>query len=214
MKTETDVKRILFYGDSLVFGKVSGANERLDAKSRFTGMIQDKLGDQYEIIENGLRGRTLVGDNLFFEDRDGLKQFGSVIGTQLPVDTIIILLGSNDANLKSRTSPEDISNALDEYLKKLSEWVSFLEVAMPEVVLAIPTPINEANYDEGAGKIFGPGANERLSAISAEIREWAGKNSVRVVDLSSVKPGSGDGVHLEESGNKEVAELLAKSLTS
>lgn len=78
MNTNIAAKQIMVYGDSYVFGKIPGGL-RYDAATRFTGVMQSYLGDGYEIIEEGLRGRTLSGENGFFPRRDGLSQFDGII---------------------------------------------------------------------------------------------------------------------------------------
>ena len=50
--------RILCYGDSLTFGHDVETDTRFNALERWTGILQKTLGVNYEIIEEGLGGRT------------------------------------------------------------------------------------------------------------------------------------------------------------
>lgn len=59
MNTNISAKRILIYGDSYVFGKIP-SGLRYDSATRFTGVMQSYLGSDYEIIEEGLRGRQFL----------------------------------------------------------------------------------------------------------------------------------------------------------
>lgn len=63
MNSNPKAKRILCYGDSNTWGYIPGTAKRHDTKTRWTGMLQDKLGDEYEIIEEGLNSRTTIIDD-------------------------------------------------------------------------------------------------------------------------------------------------------
>lgn len=52
------MKRILCFGDSLTWGFIPGSGERYDETKRWTKLLQKKLGNHYEIIENGISGRV------------------------------------------------------------------------------------------------------------------------------------------------------------
>jgi len=98
MNTNISAKQILIYGDSYVFGIIPGGNgARYDSSTRYTGVAQNYLGSDYNIIEEGMRGRTISGENGFFPHRDGLKAFDGIIGSHFPLDLVIIGLGTNDS---------------------------------------------------------------------------------------------------------------------
>ena len=58
------MKRILCYGDSNTWGTDDKTHNRLDEKTRFTKLLQKKLGKNFEVIEEGLRSRTLAIDDI------------------------------------------------------------------------------------------------------------------------------------------------------
>ena len=51
-------KRILIYGDSNTYGFDPDTFGRFDENTRWTKVCQKLLGDEYEIIEEGMCGRT------------------------------------------------------------------------------------------------------------------------------------------------------------
>ena len=51
-------KRILCFGDSNTWGYVPATGKRYPVGVRWTSLLQEKLGDGYEIIEEGLNSRT------------------------------------------------------------------------------------------------------------------------------------------------------------
>ena len=54
------MKRIVCFGDSNTFGHNPLDGSRLPRDQRWTGILSDLLGEEYEIIEEGLCGRTTV----------------------------------------------------------------------------------------------------------------------------------------------------------
>lgn len=213
MKTDLTAKRVLFYGDSLVFGKVSGENKRLDSKTRFTGVVQDILGSNWEIIEEGLRARTLYGENSFFPERNGLEQFGPIVGSHLSIDVLVLFLGTNNANSTASPRSEDVSDAIRQYLDKLKFWSEFLSVSLPRLIIVLPPAITETNYDEASQKIFGEGAANKVSELCSYLEYAAKSQGIDTLTASEhCAPASGDGIHLDQAGNQSLAVALVQKI--
>ena len=66
-------KRILAFGDSNTWGYIPGTAERYDEDTRWTKLLEKKLGDGYEVVEEGLTGRTTVFDTGFDDLLNGKK---------------------------------------------------------------------------------------------------------------------------------------------
>ncbi len=209
MNANPSAKRILLYGDSLVFGKASGPNKRLSGDVRFSVLLQKQLGNDYEIIEEGLRARTLEGENAIAKHRNGLEQFPSVLGSHLPLDLVIIMLGTNDCNATAQKTPQQIAEGLRNYPPIIGEWAKHFEVPLSKILIVAPPRINQNFYDELMGQIFGPEAGEKAAALPALYQIEAKNLKTEFLDISKVcEPAKGDGVHLDESGNKAVADSL------
>lgn len=65
---------ILCFGDSNTYGYRPDGSGRFDADTRWTGLLQKKLGTNDRIIEEGLCGRTTVFSDELREGRRGLEQ--------------------------------------------------------------------------------------------------------------------------------------------
>ena len=56
--------RILCYGDSNTWGYISGTDhQRYGEDERWTKVLVKKLGENFEIIEEGLNSRTLISND-------------------------------------------------------------------------------------------------------------------------------------------------------
>ena len=60
MRTDPDAVRVLCFGDSNTYGAPADDPDyvRLGPDVRWTGRLQGLLGDGYDVIEEGLNGRT------------------------------------------------------------------------------------------------------------------------------------------------------------
>lgn len=206
------MKQILFYGDSYVYGKIPGGS-RYGFNERFSTIVRTKLGSGYHVIEEGLRGRMLYGENMFFANRDGYKQFGPIIGSHLPLDLIIFVLGANDCNSKNSLTPSEIANKYDKYLEEIQKWCDFHKCDKPKIIITTPPIIDEISAANAFGEIF-KGASSKSQALIQEIGKKAKELSVPVIHFSDfVKVSKVDGVHLDLDANKRMGDVLYNEIT-
>ncbi|MCC7303992.1 hypothetical protein IT418_01080 [bacterium] len=205
-------KRIVIYGDSFVFGKVPGGT-RFSATERFTGVTQNILGNDFEIIEEGMRGRTLSGENAFFPERDGLVQFGPIIASHLPFDLLIIVLGTNDLNSKGNKNDQDFREGLQQYREKIVYWQKALGIPFEyKILLVSPPKIIETDSYQAFGDIF-RGSQLRVDQLPQVYEAAAKEFGFEFLDISTiVTSATEDGIHLNQVSNKAVGELLAEKI--
>jgi len=114
MNTNANAKRVLCYGDSNTWGAVPLTDERYSADIRWTGVLQNLLDNQYEIIEEGLCGRTFSVLEEEEPHRRGITHIESILRTHEPLDFVIVMLGTNDMKNTFNLSVEEIGNHLQE----------------------------------------------------------------------------------------------------
>ncbi len=202
-------KCILVYGDSYTYGKIPGG-ARYDSETRFTGVLQKTLGDGYEIIEEGLRGRMISGENKFFPHRDGLAQFDGIVASHLPLDLIVFMLGGNDTNSGSSKTVEQIACAYDSYLEKIAWWCEQFKIEKPKILIIAPPVINEKDSYKAFGDFF-KGADERSSKLPLALQKHTKERGLDFFDSSKiVKVSNIDGIHLDEKSNIELGKSLSE----
>lgn len=210
MNTNKSAKRILIYGDSYTFGKIPGGS-RYDCETRFTGILQKDLGDGFEVIEEGLRGRMMEGENKYFPYRNGFEQFGPILGSHLPVDLVVFMLGTNDSN-NGDQQPEETVLVIKKYLEKIDWWSNHLGFTKPKILIVVPPMVDETS----AGKVFGEifkNSEEKLKNIRKLFIDYCLKTNTDYVDLfPTVKVSPVDGIHLDEINNKVVGILLSAKI--
>ena len=96
---------ILCFGDSNTWGYRPDRKGRFDENTRWTGLLQQKLGPEYHIIEEGLCGRTTIFQDELRENRRGLDMVGATVEIHNPIDLMIIMLGTNDCKKAATVLP-------------------------------------------------------------------------------------------------------------
>ncbi len=89
-------KRIVCFGDSNTWGYDAVTRERFAEEIRWTGLLQKELGEGYQIVEEGLCGRTSVFEDPLNEGMSGLAYLYPCLMSHAPVDLLILMLGTND----------------------------------------------------------------------------------------------------------------------
>ena len=97
------MKRLLCYGDSNTWGTIPGTwGGRYDENIRWTKRLAKILGGEFEVIEEGFRGRNIAQDDEKFPrgNRNGALFFSQCVLTHDPVDYLILMLGTNNLKLE------------------------------------------------------------------------------------------------------------------
>lgn len=209
MLTNPEAKTILIYGDSYVFGKDPGGN-RYDRETRYVGVLQKELGDTYEVIAEGLRGRTLIGENGFLPHRNGLEQFDGIFGSHLPIDLVVLALGTNDCNRVGTLAPNEIVSSYKEYLLKIEWWCKHLNFPHPKIMLLAPPVVNEEAARVSFRDWF-DGGSAKTAQLPGLMEQFANSHNLLFFDSAKiVKVSPLDGIHLDVENNRVLGANLAK----
>lgn len=116
------MKQILCFGDSNTYGLIPGtANQRYGWGTRWTSILDDKVRTKgYRVIEEGLCGRTTVFDNPFRTERRGTEMLPAILESHRPVDTIVLMLGTNDCKSVYSATPEVIGQGIEQLLDQIN----------------------------------------------------------------------------------------------
>ena len=91
------MKSLLAFGDSNTWGLIPGTypHQRFSWDTRWTGLLQNKLPD-VRVIEEGLCGRTTVFEDSLRPNRRGIDSLPEILESNSPIDSAIVMLGTND----------------------------------------------------------------------------------------------------------------------
>ena len=202
---------ILCFGDSNTYGYKPDGTGRFDENTRWTQILQKKLGSGYRIIEEGLCGRTTVFQDELREGRRGLDLIGVTVEMHNPLDLMILMLGTNDCKTRYGASAAVISRGLDQVIRKARKSSS-----RPFDILVV-SPIH---LGKGVGEPdFDPEFNESSEVVSrnlaAEYRKVALQNHAAFLNAADfASPSTTDREHLNEAGHAALAEAIYSKVLS
>ena len=203
------LKTILCFGDSNTYGESPEGFGRYPKQERWTGILQNRLKDGYEVIEEGLNGRTTVWEDPVEADKCGLRQLPSCIASHTPLDLLILFLGSNDLKARFHVTPADIALSLEQ-LVKTARTVDNYKGAPPfQILLVGPTFVREKTF---LNEVFGNRHEDSLR-LGPLIRQVAERNGTAFLDLSvCAEPSELDGLHFDRENHKKVAAAMEEKI--
>jgi len=204
-------KTVLLYGDSIFWGVNAKTGFRHDNEHRVNNVTREALNGKVEIISEGHRGRTMFGENGRFPERDGLAQFGPIFASHLPIDVVVIMLGTNDLNDKTRHSAADIANALVAYQEKMKNWSDFMGFAQPKILIVSPPDIEEKSLVKFA-EIFGGSAELVGPTVDALKRVSEEQGYIFMDSREIARSIDTDGIHLNAAESRKLGAAIAEHL--
>jgi lysophospholipase L1-like esterase len=207
-------KRVLCYGDSNTWGQKPDKSGRFAVGERWTSLLQSKLGDGFEVIEEGLSSRTVSTDDDQRPGRNGLSYFLPCLLTHRPLDLIVIMLGTNDLKNQFDKSPEQIVKDQESYFSVLGELqedrLTNDPSTKPVVILVSPIHIVDSRPD--FKKFYTGVYDSRASGKSLQLASLFGQlakdKSALFLDASSVAIAGSDGIHIDQTSQSKLADAI------
>jgi lysophospholipase L1-like esterase len=209
-------KSVLCFGDSLTWGLDPRGGEnivRYAFNERWTRRLQVELGSSYHVIEDGLSGRTTVFADPVMGDMSGLEHLPTALKAHMPLDLVVILLGSNDAKTHFGVNGDVIARCLGRLMDVVTKSDCGPGGMAPRTLVVVPPtmgdvsgPLLEPLFDPSHSRA----ALERLRETYPPIAAAFG---ARCFDINRVVgPGTIDGLHFDPDSLQPVASALAEAI--
>ena len=203
------MKHILCYGDSNTFGTNPIRGGRHSDHERWTGVLQELLGEEYRIIEEGCGGRTTVFDDVLSYGRNGLKTLPTCIASHNPLDLIIVMLGTNDLKKRYQVTAWDLGRAMEQIVDTIQKFTYQPAYPTPEILIVSPILIKEGISDS----IYGCFTEEAAAMSKCFAGEYAAVSKAKgcyFFDAAQVAEASEeDRLHMTAENHRKLAKALA-----
>ncbi|WP_282153449.1 GDSL-type esterase/lipase family protein [Ruegeria atlantica] len=215
-------KKILAYGDSNTWGWI-GVEEafpstRYGDDERWAGVMAAELGDGYDVAVDGLTVRaTNLDDSMDWnaikaDMFNGAKTMPAAIAREMPVDLLIIMLGTNDLKAETDRSAEDIANAIIDVAKVAQGCgggVAYHYEA-PQVLVVSPPPVNDMPHPDFAAMF--EGGKAKAEALGAALKSAADAAGIASFDASAVLGNAQgvDGLHMSKDQHAQLGRAIAE----
>jgi lysophospholipase L1-like esterase len=181
-------RTIVCFGDSNTWGYVPGSNgERFPREVRWPVRLASALGDGFEVLSEGLNGRTATFERPDSEGRNGLPYLLPCLHSHAPVDLVVVYLGTNDVNF---VEDERIARCVGRLVSAARASEAGPGRAAPQVLVVCPPPFD--------GHRLGPSFAELCTELSCELLDLDGVASYSHLDVE----------HLDEDAHASVAAAV------
>ena len=208
------IKKILCYGDSNTWGWVPSSMglKRYDSNNRWPGVLQKILSNNYKVIEEGLGARTTMFNDPRpeFPLRNGAETLPIILESHLPLNWVIIMLGTTDTKEMLNLTSQDITKGMTRLIK-IVKSIKVLENCTPPKILIVVPPIvkEEANF---ASKLF-KGATVKTKGLIDSYQKLAEEEEVFYLNpTGKIKVDEFEGIHLDNVNQINLGKLIANKI--
>ncbi|MGD9915187.1 MAG: SGNH/GDSL hydrolase family protein [Rhizobiaceae bacterium] len=212
-------KRVLCFGDSLTWGwmPIEGVvpTTRYPYEQRWTGVAASQLGERYELIEEGLSGRTTNLDDPADPRLNGSTYLPSALASHMPLDLVVLLLGTNDTKTCFYRNAYDIAIGMSKLLVQVGTSAGGVGTAYPapRALVVAPPPL-AAMSDPWLQATF-DGAQAKTRALPAQYEALADFFKVDFLDAGKHLSTDGvDGIHLTPENNRALGSAIARKISA
>ena len=211
------MQRILTYGDSNTWGYIPGSGQRYPLPVRWPGVMLQALGSSYELIEEGLNGRTTALDDPDGRWRNGMRYLLPCLLSHAPVDWVVLQLGCNDLKRKfyPRTAAQ-IAQDIEAAVAIIQASGAGPDGCAPKVLLISPVTTHPKIGELAMGAYFdGAESFARSSQFADCYRRVAQRRGCAFLDAAAIaQPSAIDGLHMQPDAHRAIGLAAAQQITA
>lgn len=210
---EKRMKTILCYGDSNTHGQVPGGSplERFNRFERWPGVLQDQLGPDWHVLEEGLCGRTTVyKDPIEGDIKSGRLYLRPCLMSHAPLDLVILMLGTNDLKARFNQPASEVAMGMGCLVHDIRDLNPGPNGRCPEILVVAPPPMLD---DIGEWEGIFSGAQPKSHQLAHEFELVADSLGVHFFDAGTIiQSDPADGFHIGKSAHATLGEALAQEV--
>lgn len=208
------MKQILIYGDSNTWGHDPITKTRYPYNIRWPGVLAELLGEKYRINECGIGGRTTVFDDPYFPNRNGAKGLPYALLEHMPIDLLIISLGTNDLKFTDAAGSAKGIASLIRIIKHTYSSSSVVPIIAKDGKILVISPITMAAdiYTKRPGT-QPAGAYEESCRFLQEYRPICEQYGVEILDAAAfAQPSEEDCLHMDACNHQKLAHAIYEKI--
>jgi lysophospholipase L1-like esterase len=198
--------RILVYGDSNSWGYEPVKGTRFARGTRWPTVMHADLGNEWELIEEAMNGRTTAYEDPIEPFRNGATYLPPCLLSHNPIDVVIIALGVNDLKRRFSLSAYDIASGAGKLVEITKLYAVDHAGKSPHIILVAPAPLATLTH---LADMFAGGtetARELKSKFETKARDL-GVSCTAMGD--NVSYSNLDGIHLDADGHMAWGKHMA-----
>ncbi len=202
------MKTILCFGDSNTYGANPTGGPRFNMRTRWPAVLRHELGPDYWVIEEGCNGRTTVWDDPIEGHKNGAAYLPACLHSHMPLDLVVILLGTNDLKQRFGLGPDDIARGAGVLVELCYQSAAGPDGKRPKVLLLAPPPLAPLAGTQFA-EMFS-GGEEKSRSLGRWYQRIATEKRCAFLDLATVIVSSPiDGIHFDAPEHAQLGQMVA-----
>lgn len=209
------MRTVLCFGDSNTHGQMPGRGplERYPRASRWPGVLETHLGGGWQVIEEGLSGRTTVRDDpIEGPHKNGRTYLRPALQSHAPLELVILMLGTNDLKARFNQPASEVAMGIGCLVYDIRELSPGPLGHVPEIMIVAPPPMLD---DVKEWEAIFRGAQKKSHELALAFEVMADSLGVHFFDAGMVCECSpADGFHIDEDAHRRLGEALAQEVTA
>ena len=207
-------KHILCLGDSNTYGycvdpeDCADGGNRFNEEERWTCLLQNALGNEYLVIEEGLCGRTTVFPDPPSENMDAMSMLFGLLKSHESIDLLIIMLGTNDAAERFHATAEEICDGMEQLVQKAVDINCWAPGEKPNILVIAPPPAGQGADPESLAAFSDRSRLEKTPLLAELYEKMAKDRGIHFLDAVGCEFNRLDYFHLTKKGHHELADRL------
>lgn len=199
-------KCIVCFGDSNTYGFRADLSRgeqlwRYPRDRRWTGVLQNALGGDYRVQEEGVVGRTTAFSDPIKAGMSGLADIGPCLLRHRPVDLLVVMLGTNEVKARFGLEPGEIAGGMERLVQRAGALPVWAE-AGPRILIMAPPHISPARDPE---------FHRKSAQLASHYRALAQRQGCLFLDTQGIGEfHPEDTMHLTEKGHLAIGKYLAE----
>lgn len=217
--SKTGPKNILVFGDSNAWGWIPRLEifptQRLPKANRWPEVMLEKLGSDYDVFCDALPGRTTdlddPGSELGPEVANGLTALRATVAAHMPLDLVIIALGTNDLKAYFNRTPDQIAEAILGLARAAAGNTGVgTTYSAAKVLILCPPSLGPLHPEDWVREVFSQTSLDASRALSGVLEPMANAEGFAFFDAGSVMQTEGvDGVHFSTENHATLGDAMA-----
>lgn len=198
------MKNILCFGDSNTYGYIPDGSGRYELSVRYPGVLQEILGADYHVVEEGLCGRTTIYEDPTRYCRKAVDYIEPCLYSHFPLDCIVIMLGTNDCKTVFRAQADEIKDGLAQVIKIIRN------ISAVPVIIVAPILLGEKIWQDNFDPDFDRESLDVSKKLASEYKKLATAEMCLFLNAAEFAyPSEADQEHMTPEGHKNLAAALA-----
>ena len=205
--------RVLCFGDSNTWGYISGSDhKRYNENERWPKLLQQQLGKDYEVIEEGLNSRTYFSEDkrLGKEGKAGYPYLKPCLETHDKLDIVVLMLGTNELKYAYNNTANDVLKMFEKFVQFIFNFKSQIDGSTPKLIVSgIPLVASIKMNETPDDKYFQ--APKKSKELCELYKKYCLKNHITYIDNTDLELGI-DAIHITLESHKKLAQKVFQEI--